>query len=462
MKLDLTELKKRFQARSVLALSIRQDGIAAHLIRRENGDCREAATLTVPIRADALMEHPEQAGKELAAALETAGIRERNCVVCIPPSWAMSASAELPEISRDDLRGYFELRAEREFSMQTADLRLAHCAYSAPDGKPRATLAAVSAKRMDALEKTLESAGRRPVSISLALGDRLADVAPALYLLVNASHIDVAVTAGGGVAALRSLAAPGSDGAAFDSAAFGREIRITLGRLPETIRQQVRRVVFHGAREITREAVAEIGEQIQRLGLEVTAEDTACGDGSVDLARRYLNQQPAPFEFVIVEPNQWQAKFKRINTVRGREIVLASLAALVVAAAVFGVRSRMEGSLRTEWLGMRSTVADLDDLQQKIRRFRPWFDGVPENLNVLESLFAAFPEKGEVWAKSIQITDTSKVVCAGFASNQPALMAFLDRLRGRPGVSALQVQQLRGDNPVQFSVTFKWEMIHEG
>jgi hypothetical protein len=35
-------------------------------------------------------------------------------------------------------------------------------------------------------------------------------------------------------------------------------------------------------------------------------------------------------------------------------------------------------------------------------------------------------------------------------------MSTLERLRQRPDVSEVQVQQMRGDNPLQFSFTCKW------
>ena len=105
---------------------------------------------------------------------------------------------------------------------------------------------------------------------------------------------------------------------------------------------------------------------------------------------------------------------------------------------------------------MRRNVADLESVQQNIRRFRPWFDSAPLNLQVLESLTSAFPEQGEVWAKNVQIGEDFKVTCNAFAQNQSALNAMLDRLRKRPDVSAVQVQSVRGEKPVQFSFTFKW------
>ena len=43
------------------------------------------------------------------------------------------------------------------------------------------------------------------------------------------------------------------------------------------------------------------------------------------------------------------------------------------------------------------------------------------------------------------------------ARTQPALMAMMDRLRARHDVSGLQVQQIRGENPIQFSIIYQWE-----
>ena len=105
---------------------------------------------------------------------------------------------------------------------------------------------------------------------------------------------------------------------------------------------------------------------------------------------------------------------------------------------------------------MKRNVADLESVQQNIRRFRPWFDASPLNLQALESLTAAFPEQGDVWAKNVQIGEDFKVTCNGFAQSQPALLSLLDRLRARPDVTGVQVQQVRGEKPVQFSLTYKW------
>jgi hypothetical protein len=66
-----------------------------------------------------------------------------------------------------------------------------------------------------------------------------------------------------------------------------------------------------------------------------------------------------------------------------------------------------------------------------------------------------------VWAKSIQVAEGYKVTCTGFARTQPDLMGFLERMRTHPDITALQVQQIRGENPIQFSITYQWEPQHD-
>lgn len=251
MTLDLTELKKRFQPQSVLALTVESDRIVVSLLRRGGAPL---PPLYVAIAAGALLEDPVKAGTELATALEAAEIRERRCVVCLPTSWALSASADMPEVVAEDLRGYFELRAEREFS--TSDLRLAHNPYCLADGTRRATLAALPSKRMEAVEKMLETANCHPVSISLSLRGCLSKAEPTLHLLADGGQTDVLVSSGGGIAAIRTLTGP----AASDPTAFARELRITLGRLPEAVRAHLLHARLVGWEDSTpRETLAKMG-----------------------------------------------------------------------------------------------------------------------------------------------------------------------------------------------------------
>ena len=465
MKLDLATLKKRLQVRSVLAVTLESGRIAVDLLRREEGGSSVMRSFSLPVGAEAVLADAEKAGQLFAEQLAAAGIREKRCVVCVPAGWALTTSTDVPGVGAEDLRGYLELRAEREFPIPVADLRIAHCRYTLPDGNVRATLAAVPTKRAEAVERMLAAAGCRAVSLSLGLDECMpAPESPAsLHFLANGNHVDVVIAAGGGIAALRSLpGVVGEIGTTFDAPGFSREVRITLGRLPETVRTQVREALFGGAPDSAENLCIEIRKHLHRMGIESRLERPAYKAGvdhpaaGLAAAQRHLRQEPVVFEFLPPQVNRWQEMATRFDSRGRRWMIGAAFAAVVLPVLIFFVRSRMESSLQAEWDGMKRNVADLESLQQSIRRFRPWFESAPMNLQAIESLTDAFPELGEVWAKNVQIGEDFKVTCSGYAQNNPALLAMLSRLRARPDVTAVQVQSVRGEKPVQFSFTYKW------
>jgi hypothetical protein len=350
-------------------------------------------------------------------------------------------------------------------------LRLGYCVYTLSGGQPRATLAVVSAKRLKAVETLVETLGKKLVSVSLALADALTDPQPTLHFQANGSHTDVIITGGGGaIAALRSLASPmGTAEVPFDPGAFCREVRITLGRLPISIRKEVIQAQFGGSQESARRLCLEIRGDLQRMGISAPDCDEAAADPDVSnpgaaaaAAGRLLRGEAVPFEFVVPEVRRWEATLTRLNIQKNRRYAGAVVVVILLPLFLFFVRSEIESHLNNEWSAMRDNVAELDALQQKIHRFRPWFNPAPETLQALESLIAAFPEQGDVWAKNIQITSGYHVTCTCFARNYSVLQPMLDRLRARPGITGLQVGQTRGDKPVQFSITYLLQPPHEG
>jgi len=469
MKLDLDELKKRLRARSALAITIESGRVVVQQVHGEEEAGKPSASFSIPVGDESLLKDPEKAGQLLTTALSAAGIRERQCAVSVPPGWAMTASTDLPEVGAEDLRGYLELRAEREFSISATELRLGYCAYSLPNGQRRATLAALSSKKIEAVERMLEIAHRHASSISLSLDKCLSQPLTMLHFLTNGDHTDVVITAGGGVAGLRSLPGPVTSGdTVFDPVAFCRDVRITLGRLPEAVRQQIRHAAFSGPS--AEKLCVQTRYNLLRMGIESpaynyaapAAESTTEATGAAaDTALRMLRREPIAFEFVVPEVNRWEVLFQRFDTKRRRWLILAAVGLVLLPLLLLFIRSQIEGHLERQWNGMARTANELDGLQQKIHQFRPWFEPTPEGLQMIESLVAAFPDQGDVWAKSIQVAEGYKVTCTGFARTQPALIGLLDRLRARPDITALQVQQIRGENPIQFSITYKWQPQHD-
>jgi Tfp pilus assembly protein PilN len=286
-----------------------------------------------------------------------------------------------------------------------------------------------------------------------------------LTFVANGNHVDLVTCAGGGVIDLRSLnganSAVGEAAAIPDPATLEREVRITLGRLPDFVRREIGATRFLGTPASTA-ALREAAEPPLRvLGIhQFHGGDGANRDEVPDVAGlaadHHLHGTPATFEFLPPRVEQWQLLFKRLSSRRNRILTMAVPALLGVAALFLLGRGHWEHRLEQRWAAISPDVSELEDIQENIRQFRPWFDNAPQSVNILSDLARAFPETGEVWARQIEIKEDQMVSVSGLARDRAALMAVLDGLRVQPLVTEVQVRQVRGENPVQFSFSFIW------
>lgn len=464
--MNVSVLDRLRRNRSLLGIAVESGHLAVVRHRRTNGHSEATDRLQVPIAAEQILENPEEAGRQLAAALQDAGIHEHRCAVCVPPFWALISTTELPEMSGEDLQAFLALRAEREFPWPAADLRLAYSAYSLAGGVRRATLAALPTVRVNAVQRMLAAAGCRPVSISLGLDPCLQSAGDTgtLTFVANGNHVDLVICAGGGVIDLRSLNGAGAGetpAAVPDAATLEREVRITLGRLPEFVRREIGVTRFLGAPDSASALRAAAEAPLRRLGIERFDGGEADGRGvEPDVAGltadHRLRGTPATFEFLPPRVEQWQRLLRRLSSRRNRILTIAIPALAGCVALILLVRGHLENRLERQWEAIAQDVGELEDIQNRIRQFRPWFDDAPLALSLLADLTEAFPETGEVWTRRIEIKENRTVAVAGMAGDHAALMAVLDRLRADPSVGGVQVRQLHGERPVQFAFSFVW------
>src|SRR5204863_298637 len=73
----------------------RLDGV---VLRRTNGSMQLLQSFSVALSLDPLTAAPELVGREIRNHLDAAGVRERQCVVCVPLKWALTAHTEMPDL----------------------------------------------------------------------------------------------------------------------------------------------------------------------------------------------------------------------------------------------------------------------------------------------------------------------------------------------------------------------------
>jgi len=455
--------------------------MTAVLLRKTGSRVQVRETLQTTLSLDPVSNDPELVGREIRNRLSDAGIRESHCVVCVPLKWALTLRAELPELNEADIQSYVAVQAEREFPFAPEHLSLSVSRYRRPSGAAEATVVGIPVNRLAALQKVFRAAKLRPISLTFGVTSILPDgVLPqegAVTLLVGQDSLDLAVSFGGGVTALRSLDEtiisdqPGED---IDADAVAREIRITLGQLPQDLREAVHIVQVFGPADVTEALCAELQALPDRMGMSVKA-----GEGSLEVdalqpdafrklcpgafwgaAGRLLNQ-PSALEFLPPRTSLFKQLTGRVSSRSTLWLGGAAAAVVLLVGGAFLYQHTRLSRLQAEWKAIEPKAQEMSALQDKIRQFRPWFDDSARNLVIVRKITEAFPEDGMVWAKTLEIktvsdSDRKAVTCSGKAKSNQEWLNMLERLRRTKGVEDLRFQQVRGDAPLQFALSFIW------
>lgn len=463
--------RQRQRLNSVVGLALDGARLEGVWLRRTNGSMRIEKAFAALLTLDPLTAEPELVGREIRNHLDAAGIRERDCVVGLPLKWALTAQAELPELTEADRASFLTLEAERNFPCDAATLHICHSLYQA-GGKQHALLVGIPRTHLLGLEKALRAARLKPCSFGLAAAWTAGSTAGDLALFIGESTVALRLVAGGGIAALRSLEGTlVSEGSRqrLESGIVARELRITLGQLPADLRQAVHTVRIFGPRELAQQLADELELLLESRGLkfEVVARysgsefglhlppDTAVSP-ALNLAAERLAGRPAVFEFLPPHVTAWQRLTSHQALGKYRLVGAAAAAALLLAGGAFGYQQWQLTRLSREWSAMAPRVKELELVQQQIKQYRPWFDESLRSLSVLRQLTLAFPDDGVVSAKAVEIRDGQRVTCTGVARENSALLKTWDRMRTNPAVSDLKVEQIRGKAPMQFTFNFQW------
>jgi len=464
---------------SLVGISLEGDWIAAAVVRNVRGRVQVRERLRAPLSLNPLVGDPDLVGREIHNHLADAGIRERRCVVCVPLRWVFTLRTELPDVSEEDAASFLAVQAERAFPFSPEDLYVSSSRYRTPLGTRHATVVAIPKNYVTRLQRVLKAARLRPFSITLGIASisSAAGSFPggAAVVTLAESGIELGVVTAGGVVAARPLddaMVVDRDGRSIDADLILRQLRITLAQIPEDLRDAIREMrVFGPVAEVV-PLVEALEAASQRTGLIAKA-------GAEDLARvlsdpaeveSLKNVTPTAFaagagfvlghrpEFEFLPPRS--SRFKqlagKVSSRRTRWLsATAALLAIGVVGSFFYQHDKLS-RLETEWTAVEPKVKEMEDLQGRIRKFRPWFEDSLYSLAILRALSEAFPEKGTVWAKDLDIKDSSQVTCSGFARTNQDWLDMLDRLRSTQCVKELKVHQVQGKAPLAFTLSFLW------
>jgi len=469
-------LSKKRTPTTLLGLALDGHHLEGVLLHRSNGSLQILKSFTTTLALNPINGSPELVGREIRNCLDQAGVRERRCTVCVPLNWALAIQATIPEMPESDVASFLEIEAEKSFPYSPDALTMATSRCRGITGDGHATVVAIPRNHLEQLEAVLKAAQLRPIGFSLgitALQDPEKESSNGIIALVPGENaIDLQISFAGGVAALRSLEdAVETEGVQkrLDAEQLAREIRVTLGQLPDGVRGVLRKIRIFGTSDPAQRLAQELVGPVSSMGLQVELVRTFAPDefrsrppadtpvsGAFSLAARRLTNIPWRMEFLPPKVSAWQQLTARFAS---RKLGWIGAAAGAAAALILGAMLFQHwqlSRLNSQWAGMTKEVAELEAMQGQIRLYRPWFDDSCRSLSILRRLSEAFPDTGAVTAKSVEIRDSSTITCSGTARDNQSFLHMLDQLRVAREVGNVKVDQLRGKAPLQFTLNFQW------
>lgn len=427
-------------------------------VRRTGASFEVVKMFSLDLPASPLHGDSAALGQAIRAALLQNNLKEHRCVVGFPVQGVLSMPAKIPELPESDVADFLNLEAERGFAYDPESLFVSSSRCQFSSGEDYADIAGVQREQVVNLQAALQAAKLKILSITIGLAatQRVypGSAGAELLLVLGKSSVEVGVTCGEGLFAMRSLET--EEGAAAD--VIGRELRVTFGQIPAELRGQlVNARIFGEAGEVAR-LKAELAPRLRAMGL---AAEGAGGDAglfvcAVAPAAAYLLGKRSSFEFLPPKVSAWK-QFAGTTSARKLGSVAGIAAALAVILIVsFLIQGWHLSQLQSRWSSISPRVTELEDMQQRIKKFRPWFDNSFRSLTILRKITEAFPADGVVTAKTLEIRNQSQVNCSGVARDNQALFKMLDQLRSTKEVAEVKMDQIRGKNPLQFNFNFRW------
>jgi len=399
---------------------------------------------------------PAQLVDDLAGVFRQLSSTTKDCIVVLPSHSAPSVILKVPDIGPEDQKGFIQIQAEQRLPLPLSEVHLATHEFQIGN-QDHALVVGLRRDTVSKLKEAVIANGFQVASITVDIAgvvdhavDGNGSLADCCQLIQGQSSLTMVTHAEGGPTGLRHfhLANGGMDAATLE-----RELRITLGQFPQSLRRQLTTLRTAKLPGASSEQPVPVSGHRSLAGLSVV-DGTETSDLFVPIASSFFLKGTSPLEFLPSRTSRFGQIYGQFNSRRNLWVGLMSIVALTAIAFLYQIL-HLNG-LQKEWNGMRDRVVAAENIRGKIREFRPWFDSSVPSLTTARAITRAFPETGEIWLKQLNIRDDSQVMATGSSRDQNSLLATLDKLRITSGISNLELKSQQGSDPIFFSLEFDW------
>jgi hypothetical protein len=236
-----------------------------------------------------------------------------------------------------------------------------------------------------------------------------------------------------------------------------REARITFGQLPPELRDKVRTVRIFGPRDFAQQLADELELKLEQMALKIDVVKTyPSGEFGINIpvdapvstafsfGAEYLAGRITFIEFLPPKVPAWKQYADKYGSGRARKAIALAAAVVVVLLGLFFSQQTQLSRWQSKWKQMSAEAAQLTVVKEKIDKYQPWADKNVTGLTILKQIATAFPQRGDVTLKTLEIRDSNTVVCSGVANSIASLTLTQGQLRRTPGIVGVNLVNSRG------------------
>ena len=112
--------------------------------------------------------------------------------------------------------------------------------------------------------------------------------------------------------------------------------------------------------------------------------------------------------------------------------------------------------MNRDWEKIREPVTQLKTDDANIQKYSPWFDQNHSTLQIMTALVEAFPDLGNVSAKSLEVQNLSSISVRGLATSMPGFNQMRETLGKIPGVREVHADTVGQPPQISFNLTYTW------
>jgi hypothetical protein len=430
------------KTKNTLVLLFNESSVTVALSSMRRGRHQIKRSGTWPL-SDPGLAHAESLGQDLHGFLRKQHLWAKSAVVGVPAKWVVGKSITLPPTSNANSKSVLEMQAEQAFSLNFHDLVFDYSGQISSTDTNTVLLVAMQRQRLERIKTLLKSAGLQCSSVTPSAAAMAVlsggSSRSSCGVFAQNSHCEYCLCKAGSIQEIKHVPMALNENSP-DILSTEIQRLLMLSGVDRSPADPMQVILWSDDSEPKRS----IERLTERLGPEIQVID---GRTALMASKRvYLDNSPAQYDMAMnLILAQEQVDLPMIDflnshigvvkkTTHSRTIAWALFIGMVLMAGLgslyWGYRQDSLAIAGYEQLLLdnETIISAAQAVKQKVSQASGWYAGRPTYLDCLLAVTEAFPERGDIWVKTLSLDENGRGAVTGDAINNISVLKVCDAL----------------------------------